>query len=148
MLNSNSSKTSVPDVVTHDLQSLNLRGGEDSRSFLLLDQEETICVEDVESWAMKLGCDLTSQCKVVSILGNTGEGKSHTLNHTFFAGAPVFNTSSLQESCTTGAWVSYDPELQVVLIDTEGMLGAADNENVRTRLLLKVLAVSDVVIYR
>ena len=66
----------------------------------------------------------------------------------FFAGAPVFNTSSLQESCTTGAWASYDPDLQVVLIDTEGMLGAADNENVRTRLLLKVLAVSDIVIYR
>ena len=148
MLNSNSSKTSVPDVVTHDLQSLNLHGGEDSRSFLLLDQEETICVEDVESWVVKLGCDLTSQCKVVSILGNTGEGKSHTLNHTFFAGAPVFSTSSQQESCTTGVWATYDPELQVVILDTEGMLGAADNENVRTRLLLKVLAVSDIVIYR
>ena len=148
MLSSNSNKITVPDVVTHDLQSLNLHGGDDSRSFLLLDQEEQICVETVEAWADKLGCDLTSQCKVVSILGNTGEGKSHTLNHTFFAGAPVFSTSSLQESCTTGAWASYDPDLQVVLIDTEGMLGAAENENMRTRLLLKVLAVSDVVIYR
>ena len=85
---------------------------------------------------------------MVSILGNTGEGKSHTLNQTFFSGAPVFSTSSLQESCTTGAWASYDPDLQVVIIDTEGMLGAAENENVRTRLLLKVLAVSDIVIYR
>ena len=148
MISSATSKTSVPDVITHDLQSLNLHGGEDSRSFLLLDQEETICVEDVESWVVKLGCDLTSECKVVSILGNTGEGKSHTLNHTFFAGAPVFSTSSLQESCTTGVWATYDPELQVVILDTEGMLGAADNENVRTRLLLKVLAVSDIVIYR
>ena len=114
----------------------------------LFDQEERVCVQTVEDWADKLGCDLTSQCKVVSILGNTGEGKSHTLNHTFFAGAPVFSTSSLQESCTTGAWASYDPDLQVVIIDTEGMLGAAENENMRTRLLLKVLAVSDIVIYR
>ena len=64
--------------------------GEDSRSFLLLDQEEQISVESVGSWCEKLGCDVTTNCKVVSILGNTGEGKSHTLNHTFFAGAPVF----------------------------------------------------------
>ena len=50
MLTSNSSKMTVPDVVTHDLQSLNLHGGEDSRSFLLLDQEERLCVETVETW--------------------------------------------------------------------------------------------------
>jgi zinc finger FYVE domain-containing protein 1 len=34
--------------------------------------------------------------------GNTGEGKSHTLNQTFFGGEEVFATSSLQESCTSG----------------------------------------------
>ena len=28
------------------------------------------------------------------------------------------------------------------------MLGRVDNENIRTRMLLKVLAVSDIVIYR
>lgn len=144
-----SSKTSVPDVITHDLHSLNLHGGgEDSRSFLLLDQEEQISVESVGSWCEKLGCDVTTNCKVVSILGNTGEGKSHTLNHTFFAGAPVFSTSNQQESCTTGVWASYDPDLGVVILDTEGMLGSGDNENMRTRMLLKVLAVSDIVIYR
>ena len=149
MLNSASSKTSIPDVVTHDLQSLNLHGGgDDSRSFLLLDQEEQICVDSVQTWCEKLGCDLMTSCKVVSILGNTGEGKSHTLNHTFFSGAPVFSTSSQQESCTTGVWASYDPDLQVLILDTEGMLGSVDNENIRTRLLLKVLAVSDIVIYR
>ena len=32
MLNSGSSKTSIPDVVTHDLQSLNLHGGGDDCS--------------------------------------------------------------------------------------------------------------------
>ena len=51
MLNSGSSKTSIPDVVTHDLQSLNLHGGgDDCRSFLLLDQDEELCVESVEAW--------------------------------------------------------------------------------------------------
>jgi zinc finger FYVE domain-containing protein 1 len=34
-----------------------------------------------------------------------------------------------------------------VVIDTEGMLAVSDNENERKRLLLKVLAVSDIVIY-
>ena len=149
MINSTGSKTSVPDVITHDLQSLNLHGGgDDSRSFLVLDQEEQLCVDNVSSWVEKLGCDGSSQCKVVSILGNTGEGKSHTLNHTFFNGAPVFSTSNQQESCTTGVWASYDPDLGVIILDTEGMLGSGDNENVRTRMLLKVLAVSDIVIYR
>lgn len=149
MLNSGSSKTSIPDVVSNDLQSLNLHGGgDDCRSFLLLDQDEELCVESVEAWCNKLGCDMSETCKVVSILGNTGEGKSHTLNHTFFAGAPVFNTSNQQESCTTGVWASFDPDLQVLILDTEGMLGRVDNENIRTRMLLKVLAISDLVIYR
>ena len=168
MLTSASSKTSVPDVVTHDLQSLNLHGGgDDSRSFLVLDQDEVLCVETVAAWCARLGCDTSASCKVVSILGNTGEGKSHTLNHTFFGGSPVFSTSNQQwgfsvtsifiwflniifyrESCTTGVWASYDPELQLLVLDTEGMLGRVDNENIRTRMLLKVLAVSDIVIYR
>jgi len=148
MINS-SSKTSIPDVVTHDLQSLNLHGGaDDCRSFLLLDQNEQLTIDTGTEFCTKLGCDATSTGKVVSILGNTGEGKSHTLNHTFFNGEEVFITSNQQESCTSGVWSSFDPTLQVVVLDTEGMLGLASNENVRTRLLLKVLAVSDVVIYR
>ena len=97
MLTSASSKTSVPDVVTHDLQSLNLHGGgDDSRSFLVLDQDEVLCVETVAAWCARLGCDTSASCKVVSILGNTGEGKSHTLNQTFFGGSPVFSTSNQQ----------------------------------------------------
>lgn len=143
------SKSSVPDVVTHDLQSLNLHGGaDDCRSFLLLDQTEQLSVDSGTSFCTKLGCDASSTGKVVSILGNTGEGKSHTLNHTFFNGEEVFATSNQQDSCTSGVWTSFDPNLQVVVLDTEGMLGLASNENIRTRLLLKVLAVSDVVIYR
>jgi len=148
MINS-TSKSSIPDVVTHDLQSLNLHGGgDDCRSFLLLDQSEQLSVDSATMFCTKLGCDVSTTGKVISIIGNTGEGKSHTLNHTFFNGDEVFATSNLQESCTSGVWTSFDPQLQVVVLDTEGMLGLANNENIRTRLLLKVLAVSDIVIYR
>ena len=47
-----------------------------------------------------------------------------------------------------GVWAAHSPLYCAVFIDTEGLLGASSNENQRTRLLLKVLAVSDVVIYR
>lgn len=36
----------------------------------------------------RLGCD-DSSVKVVSIFGNTGDGKSYTLNHVFFGGEEV-----------------------------------------------------------
>ena len=45
-------------------------------------------------------------------------------------------------------WAAYSSEHSTIFIDTEGMLGASRNDRIRTRLLLKVLAVSDVVIYR
>lgn len=60
----------------------------------------------------------------------------------------VFATSADQETCTVGVWAAYDPDKQVVCVDTEGLLGVTSNQNKRTRLLLKVLAVSDVIIYR
>lgn len=86
--------------------------------------------------------------KCVSIFGNTGDGKSHTLNHTFFNGRPIFRTSSRQETCTMGVWCAYDAVTNALIFDTEGLLGTTCNENKRMRLLLKVLAVSDVIIYR
>ena len=60
----------------------------------------------------------------------------------------MFNTSESHESCTVGVWCFYCPERQAIVIDTEGLLGTASNHNQRTRLLLKVLAISDVIIYR
>ena len=86
--------------------------------------------------------------KVVSIFGNTGDGKSYTLNHTLFAGRQIFSTSSSQVQGTAGIWAAYEPTFNVIAVDTEGLLGISLNDNQRKRLLLKVLAISDVVIYR
>lgn len=105
-------------------------------------------VRNEEDFIKKLDCSPDQHLKVVSIFGNTGDGKSHTLNHTFFYGREVFKTSPAQESCTVGVWAAYDPVRKVVVIDTEGLLGATVNLSQRTRLLLKVLAISDLVIYR
>ncbi|KAG8448744.1 hypothetical protein GDO86_015710, partial [Hymenochirus boettgeri] len=104
--------------------------------------------QNVSDFLTKLGCEKHTSIKVLSIFGNTGEGKSHTLNETFFEGHEMFRTSPSQDSCTVGVWAAYDPKLSLVLLDTEGLLGATDKHNQRMRLLLKVLAVSDIVIYR
>ncbi|VFV17154.1 zinc finger fyve domain-containing [Lynx pardinus] len=117
-------------------------------SFLLVDENEEIQVTNEEDFIRKLDCKPDQHLKVVSIFGNTGDGKSHTLNHTFFYGREVFKTSPAQESCTVGVWAAYDPVHKVAVIDTEGLLGATVNLSQRTRLLLKVLAISDLVIYR
>ncbi|KAM4696302.1 LOW QUALITY PROTEIN: zinc finger FYVE domain-containing protein 1-like [Rhinophrynus dorsalis] len=105
-------------------------------------------VHDVSEFLSKLRCSQQHPVKVLCIFGNTGDGKSHTLNKTFFGSMEVFRTSPSQSSCTVGVWAAYDPTLSLVLLDTEGLLGAADKQNQRLRLLLKVLAVSDLVIYR
>lgn len=81
-------------------------------------------VTDEEDFVSRLGCRPEELLKVVSIFGNTGEGKSHTLNHTFFLAREVFKTSPNQESCTVGVWAAMDPVHRVVVIDTEGLLWA------------------------
>jgi zinc finger FYVE domain-containing protein 1 len=78
------------------------------------------------------------QAKVVSIVGNTGEGKSYCLNRLFFGDFDddeaddgtregVFSTSSSQDSCTLGVWTAFDPTREVIVLDTEGMLGQTGN---------------------
>ncbi|KAG8229367.1 hypothetical protein J437_LFUL009682 [Ladona fulva] len=144
--------SSLPDVtLTSDLVSLTLGPKSEETngcSFLLLDEKEHLKVSSAEKFLSRLGCGSSTRVKVVSIFGNTGDGKSHTLNFTFFDGNEVFSTSSAQDSCTIGVWAAFDPCLRVILLDTEGLLGCTNHENQRTRLLLKVLAVSDLVIYR
>lgn len=49
-------------------------------------------VKNAKELLSKMGCfSSKNPCvKVVSIFGNTGEGKSYTLNQIFFDGAEVF----------------------------------------------------------
>lgn len=95
-------------------------------------------VRDESEFVDRLGCGDVAGVKVLSIFGNTGDGKSHTLNHILFGGETVFYTSKSPSSCTVGVWAAYDPTLSLVVLDTEGLLGAAVKQNQRMRLLLKV----------
>ncbi|KAJ1476288.1 hypothetical protein T484DRAFT_1825390 [Baffinella frigidus] len=161
-------------------------------------KDENMSIESADDLCHALSCTPDISVKVVSIFGNTGDGKSYTLNHALFGGHPVFETSGLQrfgntgdgksytlnhalfgghpvfetsglqsytlnhsllgghpvfetsglqDSCTAGAWAALCPEKRLVAVDTEGMLAVSTNDNARKRLLLKVLAVSDVVVY-
>lgn len=118
------------------------------KSLLLIDNNEKLKVSTDTEFMKHLKCDTSTCAKVVSIFGNTGDGKSHTLNHTFFNGIDVFDTSSSQKSCTVGVWAAYDKRNNAIILDTEGLLGVSENANQRMRLLLKILALSDIVIYR
>uniref|UniRef100_A0A182VZ38 FYVE-type domain-containing protein n=1 Tax=Anopheles minimus TaxID=112268 RepID=A0A182VZ38_9DIPT len=123
-------------------------GSKKERSFLLMDEQERICVRSAEQFCKRLSVSPDAKLKVVSIFGNTGDGKSHTMNHALFGGRDVFKTSSEQASCTMGIWAAYQRQKNVLALDTEGLLGETVNENRQMRMLLKVLAISDIIIYR
>ncbi|KAJ6635745.1 Zinc finger FYVE domain-containing protein 1 [Pseudolycoriella hygida] len=120
------------------------------KSFLLMDSTESLCVPTGEIFCKKLGCGPEARIKVVSIFGNTGDGKSHTMNNLFFDDATeeVFRTSQTQESCTMGVWAAYQPAKGVLCLDTEGLLGSTADEDIRMRMLMKLMAISDICIYR
>lgn len=92
-------------------------------SIELLDDNEDLKITSEQLFLEKLNIPQNEKVKVVSIFGNTGEGKSHTLNKVFFDGRKVFRISPLQTSCTTGVWAMYDPNFKVICLDTEGLLG-------------------------
>lgn len=131
-----------------DSGDLSLTIGSRPKSFLLMDEKENVQPRSAEHFCKKLRVQPDAKLKVVSIFGNTGDGKSHTMNHAFFDGAEVFRTSSEQTSCTLGIWASYHQHNNVLCLDTEGLLGETINENRQMRMLLKVLAISDIAIYR
>jgi zinc finger FYVE domain-containing protein 1 len=139
-----------PIPIQYESLSLSLTPNADPKheSVHLLDDQERLLINSEEQFVSLLKMDVTHRIKVVSIFGNTGEGKSHTLNHTFFDGKEIFKTSPYQTSCTIGVWAKYDPTLNMICLDTEGFLGITKKEHQRTRLLLKILAISDVIIYR
>jgi zinc finger FYVE domain-containing protein 1 len=47
-----------------------------------------------------------------------------------------------------GVWAGFDENHRTLVLDTEGRLGLSENDNMRDRLLLKILCISDIVIYR
>lgn len=96
-----------------------------NKSFLLLNKEMNLQVSNVEEFLIKLKCTANkTKVKVVSIFGNTGNGKSHTMNHVFFKGEEVFPISNNLNCCTLGVWAAFDPVLNVICLDTEGLQGA------------------------
>lgn len=119
-------------------------------SFEFLRSDETFVVPNLETFCKQMKCNSETEIKVISIFGKTGDGKSHTLNKTFFRllDSEVFKTTSEQNSCTMGVWGAFDPKSNVLCLDTEGIPGNVINGNQRTRMLLKILAISDIVIYR
>jgi len=141
-------KNGFVDHQQHNIAKLEILQDDKPKSILLIDGFEELKIPSNEDFSSLLDCDAKTRVKVVSIFGNTGDGKSHTLNHTFFNGAEVFDTSPLQKSCTVGVWAAYDKNHKTIILDTEGLLGVSDNANKRMRLLLKILAISDIVIYR
>lgn len=133
------------DSLSDELRSINMHY---EKSFLLMDGNEELHIPTADLFCRKLGCAPDTKLKVVAIFGNTGDGKSHTMNQTFFGGEEIFRTSSAQDSCTLGVWAALQSELGVLCLDTEGLLGDTPNESQRMRMLLKVLAISDVIVYR
>ncbi|VDP91040.1 unnamed protein product [Echinostoma caproni] len=117
------------------------------RAVQLFDDKERLIYEDHVAFCEDLGCPVDRPVKVVAIVGNTGDGKSYTLNHAFCGGSEVFETSPSQNTCTLGVWAAYLPGKDCLLLDTEGLLGTNANHNMHRRLLLKVFAIADVVIY-
>lgn len=107
--------------------------------YFILEKIGILQVSTFEEFILRLGItDSVTKVKVVSIFGNTGDGKSYTLNNAFFDKQEVFKTSSSQSSCTLGVWIAYDPKLQILCLDTEGLLSSSNLELHTTRLLLKV----------
>uniref|UniRef100_A0A5K3FFU0 GBP domain-containing protein n=1 Tax=Mesocestoides corti TaxID=53468 RepID=A0A5K3FFU0_MESCO len=124
------------------------------KSVKIVDADESFLFKSPEVLGQALGCRPDQRLKTLAIVGNTGDGKSHTLNYAFCGGASrgktgeVFITSASPSTCTLGVWAAYEPERNYLLLDTEGLLGASSNPNKQRRLLLKVFAVADVVVYR
>ncbi|XP_070530501.1 zinc finger FYVE domain-containing protein 1 isoform X2 [Cardiocondyla obscurior] len=119
-----------------------------NKSFMLLDGLENLQISNPDEFLKKLTCTKNNtKVKVLSIFGNTCNGKSHTMNQVFFKGQEVFRASNEQNCCTLGVWAAFDPTLNVICLDTEGLEGVTSCENERAKLLLKVLAISDIVVY-
>lgn len=102
------------------LDSVDLTLSDGCNSVLLINESEELFCNNEKEFVRQLKLPEDKRVKVVAIFGNTGEGKSYTLNQTFFDGERVFKTSPAQNPCNIGVWAKYDPKLNVICLDTEG----------------------------
>lgn len=129
---------SIPFINTNEFDYADNANGSVTRAFLFIDSEENLQIATPELFCKKLKCKEQDKIKVISIFGNTGDGKSHTMNEVFFDGRPVFKTSQEQSSCTIGVYAAMQRKQGVLCLDTEGLLGSTATSNKRMRMLLKV----------
>ncbi|KAH8396102.1 hypothetical protein KR222_003316 [Zaprionus bogoriensis] len=139
---------SIPYINTNEFDYTDTANSNVTRAFLFIDSEENLQIATPELFCKKLKCNEQDKIKVISIFGNTGDGKSYTMNQVFFDGQPVFKTSQEQSSCTIGVYAALQRKQGVLCLDTEGLLGSTTTSNKRMRMLLKILAISDIVVYR
>lgn len=143
--------------VSDAMSSISLVPPNDRLPFQILDEQEDILVTDPNHFLQNLGLDRGEgilQTKVVSVVGNAGEGKSHALNYLFCDGNK-FRTSSnsgtegdTSNSVSTDVWLFLAKEQGALVLDTPGKAGTGLMGYKTNRLLFKVMAVSDIVIYR
>lgn len=86
-----------PEDITSNFESLSMspylddNDEERGKSLTIIDSNENFLASDIESFRKQLGLHhIDQKLKVIAIFGNSGDGKSHTLNSVFFDGAEVF----------------------------------------------------------
>lgn len=105
-----------PEEITSNFESLSMSPYLDDndessgKALTIIDSNENFLAQDIESFRKKLGLqNIDVKLKVVAIFGNSGDGKSHTMNHVFFDGVEIFKMSCEQMSCTVGVSCYYQP---------------------------------------
>lgn len=98
-----------PEEITSNFESLSMspylddNDEEHGKALTIIDSNENFLAQDIEAFRKRLKlANIDVKLKVVSIFGNSGDGKSHTLNHVFFDGVETFKMSPEQSSCTVG----------------------------------------------
>ena len=80
---------------------------------------------------MKLGCEIDTRMKVVSVFGDDGGALAEAINQTFYNGVVIFRPSTIG-----GIWAAYCQSLKAVILMVEGIQTIKDNPN--AWVLLKV----------
>lgn len=87
-------------MTPHSFDDLEDRG----KQCQIIDSKGIFLATDLDAFRKKLGLsNIDVKLTVIAIFGNSGDGKSHTLNSIFFDGDEVFKMSTdSSKSCTMG----------------------------------------------